>query len=126
MSFNRAHVLELFTPGQMVTTRAAQPITLGTFVKITTGDDRELASITTAAAGDRVFGIAATDASTGDKLTVQRGQARCFRLPTTATIAAGALIQVGANGAPATATDGEVVAQALRASTGEHVDITLV
>ena len=126
MEFNRAHVLELHTPGHMVTARAAEDIALGTFVTITAGNDRDLPSVTTANAGELAFGIAATDAAEGDKLTIQRGSARCFRIPTTATIAAGATIEVGDNGDPAAATTGQPVAQALRNSTGAHVDLTLI
>ena len=118
-------ITELYTPALMVTAHAVTPLTKGQFVAIAADNHTEHPNVTVAAKGATTFGIAATDTAAGGIVTIQRGNARCFRLPTTATIAAGAALQVGTNGEPVTATDGETIAYALHPSTGEDVDVTL-
>lgn len=118
-------ITELFTPGTAITAHAADPLTLGQFVAITDGDENTHVNVTVAPAGGRAFGLAQTDADAGTKVGIQRGNGRCFRVPTTASITAGQNIEVGADGQPAPHAEGVVVAQALHASTGEHVDLTL-
>lgn len=122
---NRPHVLELFTPAVAVTTRAGGDITLGAFVAIAAGDDREHPTVVTCPPGGRAFGVAATDATAGGLLLVQRGHGRCFRVPAGIGITAGADLEVGPGGAPVPATEGVVVAQALHASTTDYADVTL-
>lgn len=122
---NRPHVIELFTPAAAVTARASGDITLGAFVAIASGDDREHPTVSTCPPGGRAFGIAATDAADGGLILVQRGHGRCFRVPAGVGATAGADLEVGPGGAPIPATTGVVVAQALHASTADHADVTL-
>lgn len=118
---------ELFTPGHAITGTATAPLTLGQFAAVAPGEGIPgTVSVTVATAGARAFGLAQDDAATGEKVGIQRGNGRCFRVPTTATIGAGADIEVGADGKPAPHTDGVVVAQALHASNGKYVDLTLI
>lgn len=118
-------VIELYTPGTAITAVAAEDIKQGQFVALTEATDPELPSVKVAPAGARIFGIAATAVSKGNIVGIQRGNSRCFRLPTTTPVTAGAALQVGANGQPEPATDGHVVAIALASNTGIYADITL-
>lgn len=127
----RPSAIELYTPGTAITATAADDITEGQFVTVTdgTGDNPTVAI---ADPGGRAFGIAAYDAEVGDKLVIQRGHSRCFRLPTTTSLSAGTELVIGDNGQPVAHTIGEsgsngtIVAVALRSTTGSTVDITLV
>ena len=125
-SIYRQPVVELFTPGTAVTARAAVALPKGQFVAVTEGSAPDHVTVTSPQSGDRVFGIANMDTVAGGMVTIERGPSRCFRLPTTATIAAGAEIETTADGTPTTATTGYVVAVALHNSTDEYVDLTLV
>lgn len=125
-SIYRQPVVELFTPGTAITARAADSLTKGQFVIVTDGTDPDHVTVTTPQAGDTVFGIANMDTAAGKLVTIERGPARCFRLPTSATIAAGAEIETADDGTPTTAATGNVVAVALHTSTDGHVDVTLV
>lgn len=125
--FSRPLLDELYTPGHGVTAHATEAVTLGQFVAVTAGtNSTNNVNVAVAEAGDRAFGLAQDNAAANTLVGVQRGNGRCFRVPTTATIAAGADVQVGAGGQPETHTTGVVVGQALYASTGKHVDLTLL
>ncbi|WP_080793165.1 capsid cement protein [Corynebacterium pacaense] len=117
---------ELFAPGTAITGTAAQDINLGQFVAVSTNGTQPNPTVSVAPAGSYPLGLAQDAAEAGSKITVQRGNARCFRVPTNATITAGALLQVGANGQPEPATDGRVIAQALFNSADGHIDLTLI
>lgn len=125
MKTYRTSVTELYSPGTVVTARAAAAVEKGQFVALVEGSS-EHPNINVAEAGGHVFGLAATDAGAGELVAVQRGSGRCFRVPAGAGMTAGALVEVGASGGPALHTTGVVVAQVLNTSTAEYVDLTLV
>lgn len=123
---------ELYTPGQAITATATEPIKTGQFVEIVAATGLHATTKTpqlavrVAPPGARAFGLAGHDVETGGDLTVQRGNARCFRIPTAGAHMAGDLLEVGAKGGPAQVSQGQVVAQAIRSSADGQVDITLV
>lgn len=118
---------ELYTPGRAVAARATEPLALGQFVSIAaTGGTGPNPGVQVAPAGGRAFGLAQEHAEQGTVIGVQRGNARCFRVPTTATITAGQDLEVGDAGQPVPAATGVVVAVALAATVDGHVDLTLV
>lgn len=121
---------ELFTPGSAITGIASESIALGQFVAVSTNGKKPNPTIGVAPAGTYPLGIAQDSADKDNKVTVQRGNARCFRVPTTASITAGQLLQVGTNGQPEPLTAGEdaptAIARALFNSEDGHVDLTLI
>lgn len=114
---------EVFSPGHSVTARATEPIKQGQFVAVVASDTDDLA-VAVAPAGARAFGLADRDVDTGELVTVQRGNARVFRLEATG-LAVGQDVEVGAAGAPAVASTGVVVGHVVRTGDGT-ADISLV
>lgn len=77
-------------------------LTKGHCAAIIDGNAQDDVTVTSLHAGDRVFGTAHVDTAAGGTVTTERDPSRCFRLPTTATIAAGAEIVTTADGNPTT------------------------
>ncbi|MBB1032553.1 DUF2190 family protein [Dietzia sp. SLG310A2-38A2] len=121
----RTALTELYTPGTAITARATTALTRGQFVAVVAGDDTSHPNVAVCPAGDRPFGLAHLDADTDTLVGIQRGNGRCFRVPATGSITAGAHVEVGADGTATTHTTGEVAGTALHAATDGHVDITL-
>ena len=104
----------VYEPGQDITGAATAAVTARRFVKI--AGNRSAAgnvAVTPAAAGDRAFGVAGHDAATGQLVRVVRGASRVVRVTATGAIAAGAEVQVGANGTAATKSTGIAVGYAI-------------
>lgn len=98
----------VYAPGQAITAAATSPITGRRFVKPSgnraAGGNLAVAH---AAAGDRPLGVAAADAAPGQLVTLVRGGV--VRVTAGGAIAAGAAVQVGADGKAITAAAGVVV-----------------
>lgn len=97
-----------YSPGQNVSAEATAPVTANRLVKIsgnrTAGGNL---AVSTAAAGDRAFGVASEDTAVGQLVHVARGG--IIRVVAAGAIAAGAPVSAAANGAVATAGAGITV-----------------
>ena len=124
MKYARA-LTELYTPGTAITSRATVDLTKGQFVALVPGDDTSHPNVAVCPAGDRPFGLAHLDTTSGNLVGIQRGNGRCFRVPATGTIAAGAHAEVGANGTAKAHGTGDIVGTALHAAADGTVDVTL-
>ncbi|WP_111512238.1 capsid cement protein [Mycobacterium kyogaense] len=104
----------VYEPGQDITGQATGAVTARRFVKIsgnrTNGGN---VAVTAAAAGDRALGVAGHDAAVGDLVRVVRGASRVVKVTASGAIAAGAEVQVGANGTAATKAAGVAVGYAI-------------
>lgn len=125
MHLYRHSVTELYTPGTAITAHSTEDVVQGQFVELT-DSTTDHPTVKVAQPGNRAFGLVMVDTNAEDLVGIQRGNGRCFRVPTDATITAGADLEVGASGQPVPAVDGVVVAQALHSSQDGHVDITLI
>ncbi|WP_020110297.1 capsid cement protein [Rhodococcus sp. 114MFTsu3.1] len=116
----------VYEPGRNITGRATAAVTNRRFVAIS--GNRHASgnvSIAPAAAGARVFGVAADDAAIGDLVNVLRDGV--VRVDAGAVIAAGAAVEVGAAGKAVTAASGTVVGFALTGAANNTVaEIALV
>lgn len=107
-----------------ITGRAKTAVKEKTFVKIAGNRDGGNISIETATAGEYAFGIADVTAAAGATTGILRG----LIVPVTASanIAAGAEVQVAANGQAVTKTTGVAVGRAVTAATtGNDAEIAL-
>lgn len=104
----------VYDPGKDITAEATAAVTALQFLKIagnrTAGGNIAVAP---AAAGDRPCGVAGNDAPTGGLVRVVRGNSRVVRVTASGAIAAGAEVQVGANGTAATKAAGVAVGYAI-------------
>lgn len=104
----------VYDPGADITAEATGAVTAKRFVKIsgnrTSGGN---IAVTAAAAGDRPCGVAGNDAAVGELVRVVRGNSRVVKVTAAGAIAAGAEVQVGANGTAATKAAGVAVGYAV-------------
>lgn len=104
----------VYDPGADITAEATGAVTAKRFVKIsgnrTSGGN---IAVTAAAASDRPCGVAGNDAAVGELVRVVRGNSRVVKVTAAGAIAAGAEVQVGANGTAATKAAGVAVGYAV-------------
>lgn len=117
---------EVYNPGQAITATTSEPLQRGQFVAIDPSFSGSEICVQVCPAGQRPFGLATLDADAGAKVLVQRGNSRCFRIPTGGALNPGDEVEVGPAGAPVLHDSGHVVGQVLRASDGETVEVSLV
>jgi Uncharacterized conserved protein (DUF2190) len=104
----------VYDPGKDITGQATAAVTARRFLAIS--GDRTASgniSVASAATGARTCGVAGNDAPSGGLVRVVRGNSRVVRVTATGSIAAGAEVQVGANGTAATKSTGIAVGYAL-------------
>ncbi|WP_280354292.1 capsid cement protein [Nocardia otitidiscaviarum] len=116
----------VYAPGADITALATAVVTARRFVGISgnraPGGNLSVAHAPAAA---RAFGVAAHDAALGELVTVARGG--IVKVTAAATIAAGAEVEVGANGQAITRTSGVAVGYAVTAATsGTAAEIALL
>ena len=107
----------VYAPGQDVTGEATGAITARRFLAVSgnrvSGGNVAVAHAT---AAGRVCGVAATDAASGDLVTIVRGNSRVVKVTAGGAIAAFAEVEVGAAGRAVTKTSGVAVGYALTAA----------
>ena len=120
-------VLPLYRPVNDVTGVATAPVTGGQFVDIDGTLVGLLPSVTTAAAGARSFGVAATDSDPKtNRVAIIRGAKVILPVTAGGAIAAGDEIQVGPNGSAVRKAAGVVGGRAVStAASGESVYVEL-
>ncbi|POX90639.1 DUF2190 domain-containing protein [Mycobacterium kansasii] len=104
----------VYDPGATITGQATAAVTAKRFLAIS--GDRTAGgniSIAPAAAAGRTCGVAGNDAAVGELVRVVRGGGRVVRVTSSGAIAAGAEVQVGANGMAATKAAGVAVGYAI-------------
>lgn len=106
--------VSVYDPGKDISAEATAAVTVRRFVKIsgnrTSGGN---VAVAPAAAGDRPCGVAGHDAGVGELVRVVRGNSRVVKVTASGAIAAGAEVQVGANGTAATKAAGIAVGYAI-------------
>lgn len=104
----------VYDPGKDITAQATATVTARRFLAIS-GDRASGGNISVApaAAGARTCGVAGNAAPTGGLVRVVRGNSRVVRVTAAGAIAAGAEVQVGANGTAATKSTGVAVGYAI-------------
>lgn len=104
----------VYDPGSTITGQATAAVTAKRFLAIsgnrTAGGN---ISVAPAAPAGRTCGVAGNDAAVGDLVRVVRGGGRVVRVTASGAIAAGAEVQVGANGTAATLAAGVAVGYAI-------------
>lgn len=104
----------VYDPGATITAQATAAVTAKRFLTIsgnrTAGGN---ISVAPAAAAGRTCGVAGNDAAVGELVRVVRGGGRVVRVTASGAIAAGAEVQVGANGTAATLAAGVAVGYAI-------------
>ena len=104
----------VYDPGATITAQATAAVTAKRFLAIsgnrTAGGN---ISVAPAAAAGRTCGVAGNDAAVGELVRVVRGGGRVVRVTASGAIAAGAEVQVGANGTAATRAAGVAVGYAI-------------
>jgi hypothetical protein len=103
-------------PADYVTGQASAAVVGGRFVRSSGGVTSSTGlrvPVGPPVAGGAVFGIATHDAANGDDVNVIHGNTILCRVETSATITAGSLLEVAANGTVLTRTTGIVVGKAL-------------
>ena len=92
------HNPSVYDPGADVTAVATTPVVAQRFLAISGSRVNGNVAVAPAAAAGRVFGVAGTDAAAGQLVRVVRGASRVVRVTAAGAIAAGAEVQVGADG----------------------------
>ncbi|MGV0796189.1 capsid cement protein [Mycolicibacterium elephantis] len=104
----------VYDPGKDITAEATAAVTARRFLAVsgnrTAGGNMAVAP---AAAAGRTCGVAGNDAAAGGLVRVVRGNSRVVRVTASGTIAAGAEVQVGANGTATTLAAGTAVGYAI-------------
>ncbi|EUA09562.1 hypothetical protein I546_4167 [Mycobacterium kansasii 732] len=104
----------VYDPGQTVTAEATAAVTARRFLAVsgnrTAGGNIAVAPAT---AAGRTCGVAGNDAAVGGLVRVVRGNSRVVKVTASGAIAAGAEVQVGANGTAATLAAGVAVGYAI-------------
>lgn len=104
----------VYDPGKDITAEATAAVTARRFLAVsgnrTAGGNMAAAP---AAAGGRTCGVAGNDAAAGGLVRVVRGNSRVVRVTASGAIAAGAEVQVGANGTAVTKAAGIAVGYAI-------------
>lgn len=114
-----AYAQGIYEPGQDITGQASATVVGKRFVSVSGARDASthLTKWATTAAGAQAHGVAAFGVSTGQPFTVLRGNSRVVTVTAdNAAIAAGADVQVGANGTAITKTTGIAVGFAIDAA----------
>jgi Uncharacterized conserved protein (DUF2190) len=104
----------VYDPGKDITAQATAAVTARRFLAIS--GDRAASgniSVAPAATGVRACGVAGNSAPIGGLVRVVRGNSRVVKVTATGAIAAGAEVQVGANGTAATKSTGVAVGYAI-------------
>jgi hypothetical protein len=117
----------VYDPGKDITAEATAAVTARRFLAVsgnrTAGGNMAVAP---AAAGGRTCGVAGNDAAAGGLVRVVRGNSRVVRVTASGAIAAGAEVQVGANGTAATKAAGIAVGYAITdAADAANAEISL-
>lgn len=111
----------VYTPGQDITGEATGAITARRFLAISgnraSGGNIAVAHAT---AAGRVCGVAATDAASGELVTVVRGNSRVVKVAAGGTIAAFAEVEVGTAGKAVAKSSGVAVGYALTGATNNN------
>ncbi|WP_422748008.1 DUF2190 family protein [Mycobacterium sp. WMMD1722] len=107
----------VYAPGADITAEATGAITARRFLAIS-GDRASGGNISVAhaTAAGRVCGVAATDAASGELVTVVRGNSRVVKVTAGGSIAAFAEVEVGTAGRAVTQSSGIAVGYALTAA----------
>lgn len=117
-----ADYLPLYLPGKAITTTVSADVTGGTAAKVSGSGTMA----TNAAASTIIAGVFATDAKSGEKVTVF-GRGPVHRLLAVGTVTAGDLVEGAAGGGVATHTvgtnDARVFGLALTTATDASVEI---
>lgn len=104
----------VYDPGKDITAEATATVTARRFLTIsgnrTAGGN---VAVAPAAAGARTCGVAGNDAAVGGLVCLVRGNSRVVRVTASGAIAAGAEVQVGANGTATTKAAGIAVGYAI-------------
>lgn len=107
----------VYDPGADITGEATGAVTARRFLAVSgnrvSGGNIAVAHAT---AAGRVCGVAATDAASGDLVTVVRGNSRVVKVTAGGAIAAFAEVEVGTAGRAVTKTSGVAVGYALTAA----------
>lgn len=117
----------VYAPGEDITAQATAPVIARRFVAIS-GNRAAGGNVTVAppAAGARVFGVAATDAATGQLVRVVRGASRVVRVTASGAIAANTEVQATVDGKAATKAAGIAVGYTVTAAAdGAAAEISL-
>lgn len=121
--------IPLYRPGADLTAKAGGAIVGKTFVDISAPVNAtagEPATVVTATAAGLTVGVASRDTASGAKLHVLRGVGSIVPVTAGGTIAAGAEVEVGANGRAVTIASGKARGRAWSAGTsGNDVFIEL-
>lgn len=116
----------VYDPGQDITGHATAVVTARRLVKIAGNRTGGNLSVAPCAAGDRTFGVAATDAAVGELVRVVRGAGRVVLVAASAAIAANAEVQAAAGGAVAPLAAGTAIGYAVTgAAAGSDAQISL-
>lgn len=114
----------VYAPGQDLTTVATGTIAPYRFVAVSANRSGGNLAVAHATAAGRALGVSTHDAISGETLTVARGG--IVRVTTSAAIAAGAAIEIAADGKAVTATTGIVVGTAVTgAASGALAEIAI-
>lgn len=104
----------VYDPGATITAQATAAVTAKRFLAIS-GNRTASGNISVAPAAPvgRTCGVAGNDAAVGELVRVVRGGGRVVRVTASGAIAAGAEVQVGANGTATTKAAGVAVGYAI-------------
>lgn len=116
--------IPLFRPGSDVTALTTANVTGKTFVDVSATRDATtgLIKVATATAAARAWGVAAYDATSGNRVAVICGPGTIAPVTAGGTIAFGAEVEVGASGKAVTLASGKAVGKAVEAGTN-NVDV---
>lgn len=120
--------IPLFRPGADLTVLTTAAVTGKTFIDLDGARDAAsgLIKAKTATAAGPTFGVAVMDAPSGARVAVIRGRNSIVPVTAGGTIAAGAEVEVGANGRAVTLASGRARGRAIEAGTsGNDVFIEL-
>lgn len=100
--------IPLFQPGATPTCHADAAVTGARFVKVSGARDADLISVIHATAGDRTFGVSASDAAENGRVVVQATPGTITEVTAGEALTAGQEIESGAAGVAMIATTGVV------------------
>ncbi|MFH5231016.1 DUF2190 family protein [Antrihabitans spumae] len=109
--------IDVFNPGRDITGQATGDVSMARFLRITGNTSAGVIQVGHAAAAGRIAGVAATDAATGQLVTVSRGSARVVKVEAAGNIAAFSEVEVGTDGKAVTKTSGVAVGYVVTAAT---------
>lgn len=114
--------IPLFRPGSDVTALTTANVTGKTFVDVSAARDAStgLFKVATATGGVRAWGVAAYDATSGNRVAVICGPGTVVPVTAGGTIAFGVEVEVGTGGKVVTLASGKPVGKALEAGTNNN------